>query len=68
MRSCDDYGRLVLSRTTGSSVVINESITVTVGEMIGDRVDLIFSAPRSIPIHREEVQHRINVRRARGFE
>ena len=46
---------LVLSRKRNESVVINESIVVTVVEIRGDRVRLGIQAPRDVPIHRSEI-------------
>ena len=50
---------LVLSRKFGETIVIGNSITVTVMEVQGDRVRLAVSAPPEVPIHREEVQRKI---------
>ena len=50
---------LVLSRKRGERIVIGDGVTVTVLEMRGDRVKLGFNAPAEVPIHREEVYHRI---------
>jgi carbon storage regulator len=46
---------LVLSRKFGESIVIGDSITVTVMEVKGERVRLGISAPAEVPVHREEV-------------
>ena len=50
---------LVLSRKLGESIVIGNGITVTVVEVHGDRVRLGFTAPADVPIHREELQRKI---------
>jgi carbon storage regulator len=50
---------LVLSRKFGETIVIGNSITVTVMEVQGDRVRLGISAPPEVTVHREEVQRRI---------
>jgi len=52
---------LVLSRKRGESVVIGNGITVTVLDVRGDRVRLGFDAPAEVPIHRQEVQQRIEI-------
>ncbi len=50
---------LVLSRKPGERVYIGEDIEVTVLEVRGNRVKLGFRGPSSVPIHRGEVQARI---------
>ena len=50
---------LVLSRKFGESIVIGNSITVTVLEVKGERVRIGVSAPAEVPIHREELQTRL---------
>ncbi|PZS25832.1 MAG: carbon storage regulator [Pseudonocardiales bacterium] len=46
---------LVLSRRAGESVIIGDDIVVTVLELRGDIVRVGIAAPRSVPVHREEV-------------
>ncbi len=53
---------LVLSRKCGEAIVIAENIVVTVLEEKGNRVRLGFVAPGSAPIHRAEVQEKIEHR------
>ena len=50
---------LVLSRKLGESIVIGNGITVTVIDVHGERVRLGFTAPADVPIHREELQRKI---------
>jgi len=52
---------LILSRKVDKSVVVGEgddTVTVTVVEIKGDKVRLGFEGPRNIPIDREEVRVR----------
>jgi carbon storage regulator len=51
---------LVLSRKLGESIVIGNGITVTVVEVHGERVRLGFTAPADVPIHREELQRKLD--------
>jgi carbon storage regulator len=51
---------LVLSRKKNESIVINGDVTITVVEIRGDKVRLGVVAPRSVPVHRQEVQEAIN--------
>jgi len=46
---------LVLSRKKNESIVIADTITVTVVEIRGDKVRLGIVAPREVPVHRQEV-------------
>jgi len=46
---------LVLSRKKNESIVINNDITVTVVEIRGDKVRLGIVAPKTVPVHRQEV-------------
>jgi carbon storage regulator len=46
---------LVLSRKKNESIVIDESIVITVVEIRGDKVRLGIEAPRDVSIHRNEV-------------
>ena len=56
---------LVLSRKKSESIVVNDSITITVVEIRGDKVRLGIDAPRDVPVHRSEVFEAI---RKAGFE
>ena len=51
---------LVMSRKCNESIVINDNIKVTVGEIRGDKVQLGIEAPKSVPVHREEIYNRIH--------
>ncbi len=46
---------LVLSRKTHETIVIDDSVRVTVVEVCGDKVRLGVEAPKDIGVHREEV-------------
>jgi len=50
---------LVLTRKRDESIMIGDHIRVTVVEVRGDQVKLGIDAPRSIPVHREEVYREI---------
>jgi len=53
-------GSLCLSRKKNESVIIGGGlITVTVAEIRGDKVRLLFSAPKEMPVHRAEVHEAI---------
>lgn len=55
---------LVLSRNKGEKIVIGNNIVVTVVDIRGDRVRLGFTGPSEVPIHREEVFHRLEEEQA----
>jgi len=46
---------LILTRRAGERVVIGEDVLVTVMEVSGQTVRLGISAPRGLPIYREEI-------------
>ncbi|AWF80775.1 carbon storage regulator [Microbulbifer sp. A4B17] len=50
---------LVLKRRTGEYLRIGANVSVTVLEVKGNQVKIGISAPKSLPIHREEVYVRI---------
>lgn len=53
---------LVLSRKNLESILIGDDIEITVVSIVGDKVRLGISAPREVPIHREEVHKAIQIR------
>lgn len=50
---------LALSRKANESVVIGNDIKVTVLEIKGDQVKIGITAPKSVPVYREEVYAQI---------
>jgi carbon storage regulator len=50
---------LVLSRTVGKSIIIDDNVEVTVLEVQGNSVRLGINAPKEVSIHREEIYQRI---------
>jgi carbon storage regulator len=46
---------LVLSRKIGERIIVNDTITVEVLQIVGNRVRLGVAAPTGIPILREEL-------------
>ncbi|WP_444930506.1 carbon storage regulator CsrA [Microbulbifer sp. SSSA002] len=50
---------LILKRRTGEYLRIGANVSVTVLEVKGNQVKMGISAPKSLPIHREEVYVRI---------
>ena len=57
---------LILTRKKNESVVINDSITIVVVDIQGERVRIGVQAPREVSVHRKEVYEAI--RRGRGEE
>ena len=49
---------LCLSRKPGQSILIGDSIVVTVLGVRGNEVRLAIAAPKSVPVDREEVRKR----------
>ena len=50
---------LVLSRKPGEKIYIGGNIVVSITEIRGNRVQLGIDCPPQVPVHREEVYHRI---------
>ena len=50
---------LVLTRKRNESVIIGDTIVVTVIEVRGDKVRLGIEAPRDVSVHRSEVMEAI---------
>ncbi|GII06143.1 carbon storage regulator [Planobispora takensis] len=46
---------LVLTRRSGESLMIGDDVVVTVLDVRGDVVRIGIRAPRSVPVHREEI-------------
>jgi carbon storage regulator len=50
---------LILTRRVGETVVIGNDVTVTILGTKGNQVRVGVNAPKSVPVHREEVADRI---------
>ncbi|MBM4093984.1 MAG: carbon storage regulator CsrA [Planctomycetes bacterium] len=50
---------IVIPRKVGESIVIGDNITVTVIEIIGDKVRLGIEHPAEVAVHRREVYEAI---------
>ncbi len=50
---------LALSRKKNEALIINNNIEVTILEIKGDQVKIGISAPKEVPIYREEVYRQI---------
>lgn len=50
---------LILTRRTGETVMIGSEVTMTILGVRGNQVRMGFSAPKTVPINREEIYERI---------
>ena len=55
---------LILTRRVGESLKIGDDVSVTVLGIKGSQVRIGVNAPKTIPVHREEVYDRINDEKA----
>jgi carbon storage regulator len=50
---------LILTRRVGETIMIGESVKVTVLEVKGSQVRVGIEAPKEVPVHRQEIYERI---------
>lgn len=50
---------LILTRRVGESVMIGHEVTVTILGVKGNQVRVGVNAPKTVPVHREEIYERI---------
>ena len=50
---------LILTRRTGETVMIGNEVTLPVLGVKGNQVRIGINAPKSVPVHREEIYERI---------
>ena len=50
---------LILTRRTGETIRIGEDIEITVLGVKGNQVRIGVNAPKTVPVHREEIYQRI---------
>lgn len=51
---------LVLSRKKNEAIIINQDIKIVIVEIRGDKCRVGIEAPKSVPVHREEVWMQIH--------
>ncbi|WP_445355683.1 carbon storage regulator CsrA [Microbulbifer sp. EKSA008] len=50
---------LILNRRTGENLRVGKNVSITILEVKGNQVRVGIIAPKSLPVHREEVYRRI---------
>ncbi|BBM01970.1 carbon storage regulator CsrA [Microbulbifer sp. GL-2] len=56
---------LILNRRTGENLRIGENVSITILEVKGNQVRVGIIAPKSLPVHREEIYRRIKKQQGR---
>ncbi|WP_444915023.1 carbon storage regulator CsrA [Microbulbifer sp. TRSA007] len=57
---------LILKRRTGENLRIGANVSITVLEVKGNQVKIGIRAPKSLPVHREEIYIRVQKERSLG--
>lgn len=57
---------LILSRRIGETIIIGDNVSITVLDIQGRQVRIGVTAPREVPVHREEVYERIAAEKLQG--
>ena len=55
---------LILTRRIGETLIIRDNIRVTILDVSGNQIRIGVTAPREVPVHREEVAERIKAEAA----
>jgi carbon storage regulator len=55
---------LVLSRQKDESIMVGDNVKITVVDVRGDKVRLGITAPKVIPVHRNEIYEKIQRKKA----
>lgn len=50
---------LILTRRQGESLMVGDDVKVTVLQVRGNQVRIGIEAPKSMPVHREEIYHKV---------
>lgn len=59
---------LILTRRVGETLMIGDSVTVTILGVKGNQVRVGITAPKDVAVHREEIFQRIGKESAPGAE
>ena len=59
---------IVLSRQKNESIIIGDEVQVMIVDVRGDKVRLGITAPKNIPVHRQEVYEAIQRKKTKRAE
>lgn len=59
---------LILTRRVGETIYIGHDIQVTIVRINGSQARIGVSAPKEVPVHREEIYRRLNTKKETDFD
>lgn len=58
---------LILTRRVGETICIGDDVQITVLGVKGNQCRIGINAPKSVPVHREEIKEKIDAEKASAF-
>ena len=58
---------LLLTRTIGETIIINDDIKITVSDIQGNHIKLAIEAPKEVKVFREEIHERMQAEAKRDI-
>ena len=58
---------LLLTRTIGETIIINDDVKITVSDIQGNHIKLAIDAPKEVKVYREEIHKRMQAEAKRDI-